>query len=167
MFAFTQLLRNLPDDALSVMFVQTYSWLQTTESQTDMKLCSGLMVRSSIAVLGLFSLAPLSQGEVSLRTPGHCQLAPKDPSCPFVPFYRGPHLCVPSWPPGTEGGKVVKVAVLLPDRYYSSREERCVGPGVLQADYREVRESKHWQSRLHSISISDWPRLVGWVGGGS
>ena len=140
MFAFTQLLGNLSDDALSVVFVQTYSWLQTSQHQTDRELCSGLMAGPSMALLGLFSLAPVSQAEVATRARGHCLLAPKDPSCPFDSFlnYRGPHLCVPSWPPGTEGGKVVKVAALLPDRYYSGREQRCVGPGVLQADYREV-----------------------------
>ena len=34
--------------------------------------------------------------------------------------------------------KVMQVAALLPDQYYSSYDRRCVGSNLLDADFREV-----------------------------
>ena len=75
---------------------------------------------------------------VSLCRARQCPPGPPGPNCALGP--RGRVLCVPVWPPDSQGGHQVRVAVLLPDRFYSAARKKCLGTEELKVEayYKDV-----------------------------
>ena len=95
------------------------------------------MMRSAVAgglLLLTSSLGASEGGTESCRAP---RLAP-GPGCQMGARHQV--LCVPIWPPGSEGGLQLNVTVLLPDTFWSGNQKRCVPEHEtrLQASYKRV-----------------------------
>ena len=87
----------------------------------------------TVALLGTCCLSTSSQDQ--------CQVARSAPGPGCAPSdSKDKVLCVPVWPPGSEGGHQVDVTVLLPDNFYSNNQKRCIPETEtrLQASYRRV-----------------------------